>query len=169
MTSRAPPSWSKSGHRPEHDPTPDRLAGAGRTHCSPVHRTPPGGPPRTRYRVRLVVVSQDELSEIRRRLRAVEQDAAAARVLAGAADRDVSEIRAEIRDLRQATAGSFNALREDFVDLREDFVDLREDFSSLREEVGRGFVEMRGKLDATAAGQQRIVELIESLIDQQDR
>ena len=100
-------------------------------------------------------MSQDELSDIRRRLLAAEQDAAAARVLAGAADRDVSEIRAEIRDFRHATNGSLNALREDFVDLRQD--------------VARGFVEMRGKLDATAAGQQRIAELIESLIDQQNR
>jgi len=37
------------------------------------------------------------------------------------------------------------------------------------EQVDRGFIEMRGKFDATAAGQQRINELIESLIDQQDR
>ena len=114
------------------------------------------------HRARLVAVSQDELSDIRRRLNAAEQDAAAARVLAGAADRDVSEIRADIRDFRHATTGSLNALREDFVDLREDFSDLRDD-------VGRGFVEMRGKLDATAAGQQRIAELIESLIDQNNR
>jgi len=114
-------------------------------------------------------VSQDELSEIRRRLRAVEQDAAAARVLAGAADRDVTEIRAEIRDFRNATTASFNALRQDFVDLRG-HVDRRfEQVDRGFEQIGRGFAEMRGKLDATAAGQQRIVELIESLIDQQDR
>ncbi|MCB9410039.1 hypothetical protein [Mycolicibacterium sp.] len=105
-------------------------------------------------------MSQDDLDDIRRRLRAVEQDAAAARILAGAADRDVSEIRTEIRDFRRATTASFNALRTDFVDLREDFGDLRND-------VGRGFAEMCGRLDATAAGQQRVVELIESLIDQQ--
>ena len=36
-------------------------------------------------------------------------------------------------------------------------------------QVDRGFAEMRGRLDATAAGQQRIVELIESLIDQNKR
>jgi len=113
-------------------------------------------------------VSQDDLNDIRQRLGAVEQDAAAARVLAGAADRDVAEIRAEIRDFRQATTKSFNALRADFIDLRKDFSDLREDCRDLREDVGRGFMEMRGKLDATAAGQQRIVELIESLIDQQN-
>lgn len=125
---------------------------------------------------KLATVNQDDLSDVRRRLQAVEQDAAAARVLAGAADRDVGEIRAEIRDFRQATTASFNALRADFVDLRQDFSDLRQDFSGLREDfsglrdhVDRGFIEMRGKFDATAAGQQRIVELIESLIDQQDR
>lgn len=107
-------------------------------------------------------MSQDGLSDIRRRLRAFEQDAAAARVLAGAADRDVAEIRSEIRDFRSATTASFNALRQDFVDLRN-HVDRR------FEQVDRGFTEMRGKLDATAAGQQRIVELIESLISQRDR
>ncbi len=99
---------------------------------------------------------------IKRRLRATEQDAAAARVLAGAADRDVTEIRAEIRDFRNASTASFNALRQDFVELRS-HVDRR------FEQVDRGFAEIRGTLDATAAGQQRIVELIQSLIDQQDR
>lgn len=114
-------------------------------------------------------MSQDDLSDIRRRLRAVEQDAAAARVLAGAADRDVAETRAEIRDFRNATTASFNALRQDFVDLR-DHVDRRfEQVDRGFEQVDRGFTEMRGTLDATAAGQQRIVELIESLIDQQGR
>lgn len=114
-------------------------------------------------------MSHDDLNDIRRRLRAVEQDAAAARVLAGAADRDVAEIRAEIRDFRNATTASFNALRQDFVDLR-DHVDRRfEQVDRGFEQVDRGFTEMRGKLDATAAGQQRIVELIESLIDQQGR
>ena len=138
-------------------------------------------------------MSQDDLNDIHRRLRAAEQDAAAARILAGAADRDVSEIRAEIRDFRQATTTSFNALRADFVGLREDVGDLRGDVGGLRQDVGdlrqdvgdlrenigglqgdfsdlgRGFTEVRRKVDATAAGQQRVVTLIESLIDQQSR
>jgi hypothetical protein len=101
---------------------------------------------------------ETQVSDINRRLRSAERDAAAARVLAGAADRDVTEISAEIRDFRQATTAGFNALREDFVDLRHDFSDLRD-------HVGGGFIEVRGKLDAAATGQQRIVELIE----QQDR
>ena len=95
------------------------------------------------------------MEDINRRLRAAEHDAAAARVLAGAADRDVTEIRAEIRDFRNATAASFNALREDFGDLRT--------------HVDRGFAEMRGKLNATASGQQHIADLIQRLIDDQDR
>ena len=121
---------------------------------------------------KLTAVSEDDLSDVRRRLRSVEKDAAAARVLAGAADRHVTEI----RDFRQATTASFNALRADFVDIRQDFSDLRKDVNDLRKDVNdgwdhvdRGFGEIRGKLDATAAGQHRIVELIESLIDQQDR
>jgi hypothetical protein len=77
-------------------------------------------------------VSEGDRGDIRRRLRAVEQDAAA--------------------------AASFNALRADFVDL-----------SSLGDHVDRGFIEMRGMFDATAAGQQQIVDLIQSLIDGQDR
>lgn len=78
-------------------------------------------------------------------------------MLAGAADRDVGEIRGELRDFRQATAAGFNAMREDFVSLREDFVSLREDFGGLR-------AEMRDKFDVTAAGQRQIVTLLETLI-----
>lgn len=113
---------------------------------------------------------QDDLSDIRRRLRAVERDSAPARVVAGAADRDVAEIRVEICDFRNAPAAGFNALRQDFVDRGQDFVGLREEHVDRRfEQVDRGFAEMRRNFDGTAAGQQRIVEFIESLIDQQKR
>lgn len=103
------------------------------------------------------------------RVRATEHDAAAARVLAGAADRDVGEIRGELRDFRQATAASFNAMRQDFVDLRQDFVDLREHVDQGFEQVDRGFAEMRGKFDAAAAGQQQIVELLQSVLNDRDK
>ena len=102
-----------------------------------------------------VTALETTVKDINRRLHAAEQDAAAARVLAGAADRDVTEIRAEIRDFRNATTASFNALRADFGDLRT--------------RVDQGFAEMRGKLDATAGGQQHIADLIQRLIDEQDR
>jgi hypothetical protein len=71
-------------------------------------------------------------------------------VLAGGADRDVDQIRGEIRNFRQAATSRFNALREDLADLRT--------------HVDTGFIEMRGKLDAAAAGEQQIVELLSTLI-----
>lgn len=95
------------------------------------------------------------MREIRERLRISEQDAAAARVLAGAADRDVGEIHAELRDFRNATTGSFNALREDLVDLRASVGGLR--------------AEMLSKFDLTAAGQQEIAGMLQTLIDREDR
>lgn len=67
----------------------------------------------------------------------------------------MEDIRTEIRDFRNATTASFNALRGDLGDLRT--------------HVDRGFTEMRGKRDATASGQQHIVDLIQRLIDDQDR
>ena len=55
--------------------------------------------------------------ELTDRVRASEQDAAAARVLARAADRDVGAFLSEINDSRRTTTASFNALREDFAGL----------------------------------------------------
>ena len=102
-----------------------------------------------------VTALEEQVRDLTGRVRATEQDAAA-RVLAGAADRDVSEIRGDMRDFRKATTAGFNALRQYFVDLRRDFVDLRE-------HVDRGFTEMRGKFDAAAAGQQQIVGLLHTI------
>ncbi|WP_083562770.1 hypothetical protein [Mycobacterium malmoense] len=109
-----------------------------------------------------VAALERQVRDLAGRVQASEQDAAAARVLAGAADRDVSEFRSELRDFRQATAASFNALRQDFVDLRQDFGDLRD-------HVDQGFTEMRGKFDATAAGQQQIVDLLQTIITDEGR
>jgi len=102
-----------------------------------------------------------DLHQVRQDMNHVRQDAAAARILAGGADRDVTEIRTEIRDFRQATTASFNAMREDLTDLRQEM-------NSRFAQVDNGFIEMRGKLDATAAGQQQIVTLLNTLISQQD-
>jgi hypothetical protein len=107
-----------------------------------------------------VTALESQMRELADRVRASEQDAAAARVLAGAADRDVTEFMGEFRDFRRATVGSFNALREE---LNERFAHVEERFSR----VDDSFMEMRGKLDGAAAGQHRIVELIERLIADQ--
>jgi hypothetical protein len=108
-----------------------------------------------------VAALETQVGELAERVRHSEQDAAAARVLAGGADRDVEQIRGEIRDFRQATASSFNAMREDLTDLctrvNDGFV-----------QVDRGFAEMRGRLDLTAAGLDQITGLLNTLIGQQD-
>ncbi|KOX27113.1 hypothetical protein ADK67_14985 [Saccharothrix sp. NRRL B-16348] len=96
-----------------------------------------------------VAALESQVEELTNTLRATAQDAAAARVLAGGADRDVAQFRSEIRDFRTATTSSFNALREDFGDLRG--------------KVDSGFTEMRGKLDGVAAGQQTVVDLLTRL------
>ncbi|MGD9618313.1 MAG: hypothetical protein AB7G47_11775 [Mycolicibacterium sp.] len=93
---------------------------------------------------------EHQVRDLTGRVDANRQDAAAARVHAGAADRDVGEIRGELRDFRQATAAGFNAMRQDFVDLRQD--------------VDRGFTEMRSKFDVAAAGQRQIVALLQTMI-----
>lgn len=94
------------------------------------------------------------LGELAERVQQSQQDAAAARVLAGGADRDVEQIRGEIRDFRQATTSSFNAMRDDLTDLRT--------------EVRQGFAEVRGTLDGTAAGIEQITGLLHTLIGQRD-
>ena len=118
---------------------------------------------------------ETRVSELAERVQHSEQDAAAARVLAGGADRDVEQIRGEIRDFRQATTSSFNAMREDLTDLREDLTDLRkrveDGFAQVDRafaQVDRGFAEMRGRLDGTAAGLEQIAGLLNTLISQQD-
>lgn len=104
---------------------------------------------------------EQRVEDLTTRMRRSEQDAAAARVLAGGADRDVGELRNEFRDLRQAMSSGFNAMREDLTGLRTRVDHLERKFD-------RGFLEMRGRLDATAAGQQQIVDLLTTLIDQRD-
>lgn len=52
--------------------------------------------------------------------------------------------------------------------MREDLTDLRQQMNDRFAQVDRGFAEMRGKLDAAAAGQQHIVELLNRLITQQN-
>jgi uncharacterized protein YceH (UPF0502 family) len=97
-----------------------------------------------------VTALEARVSELDGRLRGSEQDAAAARVLAGGADRDVTEMRAEIRGFREQNTRVLNALREDLTDLRSRMDD--------------GFTEIRGRLDATAAGQQEVVALLNTLL-----
>ena len=134
-----------------------------------------------------------QVRELAERVRHSEQDAAAARVLAGG-DRDVAEMRGEIREFREQNTRVLNAMREDLTDLRsrvddgfarvdQQFARVDEQFARVDEQFARvdgqfarvdgqfarvddGFGEMRGKLDGTAAGLQQIVGLLTTLIAQ---
>ncbi len=105
-----------------------------------------------------VAALEMHVRELAERVRHSEQDAAAARVLAGGADRDVAEIRGEIREQNTRL---LNTMREDLTDLGQR---VKTGFT----QVDNGFTEMRGKLDGAAAGQQQILILLTTLIDQQD-
>jgi hypothetical protein len=120
-----------------------------------------------------VAALETQVQALTTRDRRSERDAAAARVLAGAVDRDVTELRAELRDFRQATTSSFNAMREDLTDLRKEmnsrFTEVDNRFAKVDmgfAKVDMGFAEMRSKFDAAAAGQQQIVNLLNTLITQ---
>jgi chromosome segregation ATPase len=108
-------------------------------------------PPSNDFEQRLTAL-EAQVRELAEQVRHSRQDAAAARVLAGGADRDVAEIRTEIREFRDVNNRVLNAMREDLTDLRN--------------EVRTGFTQIRGVLDAQAAGQQQIVQMLTTLMDQ---
>ncbi|MEU7816722.1 permease [Pseudonocardia sp. NPDC049154] len=108
---------------------------------------------------------EHEVRRLAERVQHSEQDATAARVLAGGADRDVAEIRGEIREFRDQNNRVLNAMRDDLADMRGDFAGLRGEVSELRTEMQDGFTQIRGALDATAAGQEQISALLTRLID----
>lgn len=82
------------------------------------------------------------------------RDAAAARVLAGGADREVHEVHDELRAFRRAATSNFNAMREDLTDIRH--------------RVDQGFLAVRATLDAAAAGQQHISDILDVLIAREE-
>jgi methyl-accepting chemotaxis protein len=114
------------------------------------------------------------MDELRARLRRVEQDAAAARILAGGADRDVGELGREFREFRDQNNRMLNAMREDLTDLRDEtrrgFARVRERFEQVDrnfeqvdrnfEQVDRNFLTVHSKLDGVAAGLQVITDLL---------
>jgi chromosome segregation ATPase len=108
-----------------------------------------------------VTALETEVRQLSDRVRHSEQDAAAARVLAGGADRDVAEIRTEIREFRDQNNRVLNAMRTDLTDLRQKM-------DSRFGKVDSAFIEMRGRFDAAAAGHQQIADMLTTLIAQQD-
>jgi ABC-type transporter Mla subunit MlaD len=73
----------------------------------------------------------------------------------------VTEIRREAREFREQNNRVLNAMREDLADLTSHA-------NSLSSRVENGFAEMRGKLDAAAAGQDQIARLLSALIEREN-
>jgi hypothetical protein len=114
------------------------------------------------------------LSAVEARVEVAVADAAAARHLAAARDRDLADLtvkvdanRAAINALGVQTAARFDRVdqRFDRVDQRFDRIDqrfeqLEQRVGNLEHAVGTGFAEMRAKFDQTAAGMRQIVDLL---------
>jgi len=109
------------------------------------------------------------LTALETRMQEVASDAAAARHLAAARDRDLDDLgikvdvnRSAINALGVQTAAGFAEMRAKFdqIDVRFDQIDAKFD------QVDNGFIEMRGRFDQTAAGMAQIVELLTRRDDQ---
>jgi hypothetical protein len=85
-------------------------------------------------------------------------DAAAARVLAAGADRDVSEVRAELRAHIQA----LNALRETQL---EQAREMREGFAEMRAEMREGFAKTWEWFAKQATGMAQITALLTKIAE----
>lgn len=92
---------------------------------------------------------EHEVAELREQVTLARSDATAARVLASGADRDVSEVRAELR----AHTQGLNALRETQLEQGREIAELRQEMSELRQEMQGGFATM-------ATGMARITALL---------
>jgi hypothetical protein len=100
------------------------------------------------------------------------EDAAAARHLAAARDRDTADLAVKVDANRSAVNALGEQTRERFdaVDRRFEALERKMDdgFGRIDDEfrkVDHGFIEMRGKFDVTAAGLERIAALIERKSD----
>ena len=105
---------------------------------------------------REVVRLREQVALISSDVAAARVDAAGARVLAAGADRDVSEVRAELRAHIQV----LNALRETQLEqareMRDGFAEMREGLAEMRE----GFVETREGFATQATGMAQITALL---------
>ncbi|MBV9160794.1 MAG: hypothetical protein JO309_09315 [Pseudonocardiales bacterium] len=116
------------------------------------------------FEARLVVLER-EIARLREQTilansdaAAARVDAAAARVLAAGADRDVSEVRAELRAHIQV----LNALRETQL---EQVRKMAEMHAEIHAEMHEGFTEMRGGFATQATGMAQITELLTKIAE----
>ncbi|MGQ0623656.1 MAG: hypothetical protein ACT4PP_03230 [Sporichthyaceae bacterium] len=109
------------------------------------------------------------LAAVEARLEVVAADAAAARHLAAARDRDLADIGVKVDANRAVISalGEQTAARFDVLEGRFDHLEGR--FDRLEGEVAAGFSEMRGRFDQVAGGFEAMGVLLAELIDREDR
>jgi len=112
------------------------------------------------------------LGQVAADVQVAREDAAAARHLAAARDRDTADLAVKVDANRSAVNALGEQTRERFdaVDRRFEALERKMDdgFRRIDDEfrkVDHGFIEMRGKFDVTAAGLERIAALIEGKSD----
>jgi chromosome segregation ATPase len=107
---------------------------------------------------RLAIVER-EVARLREQVALSSSDAAAARVLAAGADRDVSEVRAELR----AHTQGLNALRETQLEQGREITTLRQDLVELGREMRGQGREMREGFATLATGMAQITALLTNI------
>ena len=142
--------------------------------CGPRYPSAMTDPANFDTRLTAAEARLSELADIESRIEEAAADAAAARHLAAARDRDVADLtikvdahRAAINALGVQTAARFDRLEARFDGLEGRFDRLEGRFDGLEGRVVRletkvdaGFTEIRGKLDQTTAGLGLIVKLL---------
>jgi chromosome segregation ATPase len=111
----------------------------------------PGDDHETRIRV-----LEEKIEDLRGQIARARSDAAAARVLAGGADKDVADMRAELR----AHTKALNALRETQIEQGQEISDLRTEMRVGFAKVDAGFAEMHSKFSILHDGIERITRLL---------
>jgi BMFP domain-containing protein YqiC len=119
---------------------------------------------------------ETRVSALEHRVEQVAGDATAARHLAAAVDRDLSELTVKVDGLRRAVHGLGVQTNERFTRLEERVERLEARVDVGFAEVARGFAQVdagfagvRGRLDGFAAGQQQVVTMLTTLIERDER
>ncbi len=102
----------------------------------------------------------ERVTRLEREVAAARSDSAAARVLAGAADRDVSEMHAELR----AHTRTLQALRTSQVEQGQEIREMRGDIGEMRGDIS----ELRQGMAVLGQGQARITDLLTRHLGESD-
>jgi hypothetical protein len=114
-----------------------------------------------------VAALEARLGQVSADVQVARQDAAAARHLAAARDRDIADLAVKVDANRSAVNALGEQTRERFDALERKMDDGFRRVDEEFRKVGNGFIEMRGKLDMTAAGQAQIVAMLNTIIERQ--